>query len=495
MPNRQPTTTIIIGSGLAGLTTALEILNKSSTSKVTIVEKTDKLGGNSIKASSGMNGVPTRFHPQDSLDSVDVFYADTVKSGKGLSDEKLVKLLVENSGDAIHWLADEHAVILNTLSQLGGHSHPRTHRGGGKLPPGFEIISALTKKLDEFKLSKPDRLSILTHTRVSKLLVDSKHANKVNGVQYLSSAGELQTLLGDNVVLATGGFSADVDQEDSLIKRFRPDLVEFPSSNGEQTTGDGAKLAERDVGAQLIHMDKVQVHPTGFIKITNPNSNWKFLCGEVIRGIGGILLSPNTGMRFVNELTTRDGVTDAIINNCKVKGDNNMNLKHETPIAAIVVNLVDYHKAKTHIDFYGYQKLLHKGNIEDLLLFMKTLNPGLEITRDSIAEHFQQYNSYIRSGKDLQFGRSSFGGEFNIEHGLFYFGLVTPVLHFSMGGIKIDEHARVITKADTPMSNLYAVGEVSGGVHGANRLGGSSLLECVVFGKLVSKSIIPENST
>ncbi|EGW33383.1 uncharacterized protein SPAPADRAFT_60747 [Spathaspora passalidarum NRRL Y-27907] len=490
MPNRTGPSTIIVGSGLAGLTTAVELLAKSS-GKVTILEKTDKLGGNSIKASSGMNGVPTRFHVKDSLDSPDAFYSDTIKSGKGLSDEKLVRLLVDNSGDAIHWLADEHAVILNTLSQLGGHSFPRTHRGGGKLPPGFEIITALTKKLEEIMVAKPDRLSILTNSRVTKLIADAKNPNQVKGIQYLSPDGELKTLLGDNVVLATGGYSADTDEEEgSLLKRFRPDLLEYPSSNGEQTTGDGAKLAERDVNAELIHMDKVQVHPTGFIKLSNPNSNWKFLCGEVIRGIGGILLSPNTGFRFVNELTTRDGVTDAIIKNCKVKGDNDMNLKRETAIAAIAINLVDYHKAKTHIDFYGFQKLLHKGNIDDLILFMQRLNPDLNISHDELVESFEDYNTFIRNGKDPQYGRTSFGAEFNVEHGLFYFGLVTPVVHFSMGGIKIDENGRVLTKDKTTMTNLYAVGEASGGVHGANRLGGSSLLECVVFGKQVSKDII-----
>ncbi|KAM9886647.1 hypothetical protein OXX69_013672, partial [Metschnikowia pulcherrima] len=116
----------------------------------------------------------------------------------------------------------------------------------------------------------------------------------------------------ENVVLATGGFSADTDSQDSLIRQFRPDLIDLPSTNGQQTTGDGHRLANFGLDAKLVQMDQIQVHPTGFVQLkdaTTKSSKWKFLCGELIRGIGGILLSSKTGKRFVDELSTRDNVT------------------------------------------------------------------------------------------------------------------------------------------------------------------------------------------
>ncbi|KAF6063522.1 FAD binding domain family protein [Candida albicans] len=272
--------TIVIGSGLAGLTTTYQLSKAGQ--KVALLEKSEKLGGNSIKASSGINGVPTKYQKQPSTDSIESFVQDTLKTGKNLNDKKMVDILTKNSRDAIYWLNDEINVDLSNVVLLGGHSHARTHKGD-KLPPGFAIVSALTKKLDGFQAENPDQLTILKSSTLTKILTEG---NKVKGIEFTDSEKQPQEMYADNVVLATGGFSADFDSPTSLLQKYRPDLLGFPSSNGAQTTGDGQKIAERDVNAELIHMDKVQVHPTGFMKVSNPNENWKFLCGELMRGIG-----------------------------------------------------------------------------------------------------------------------------------------------------------------------------------------------------------------
>lgn len=478
---------IVIGSGLAGLTTTLQLLQKGI--KVTLLEKTDKFGGNSAKASSGINGAETKFQSEENKDSIEAFQQDTIKSGKGLSKPDLVKTLTKNSAAAIEWLSGDYLGIdLSKVTKLGGHSHARTHRGGGKLPPGFAIISELTKKLESYS-NEAENLKIMKQASLKKLLFEN---NQVNGVEYILD-DQIHQIKAKAVVLATGGFSASFDGEKSLLKKYRPDLLNLPLTNGVQTTGDGQRIAERDVGAKLIHMDQIQIHPTGFVQL-KPNdelssaaNKWKFLCGELIRGIGGILISPQTGGRFVNELSTRDIVTDAIDKNCHISQKNLYGIEEDKKICLIVVGEKDYLKAKNHIDFYMFQNLMFKGTIKDLAKRVKDLNPYTEVKEDDLKNTLISYNKIIKSQGD-RYGRLDFGNEFNLEQELYY-GLVTPSIHFSMGGIEINQYGQAQNKEGQVIPNLYAVGEVSGGVHGGNRLGGSSLLECVVFGTVVGKHI------
>lgn len=457
---------IVVGSGLAGLTASLELSTRGLS--VALIEKTEKLGGNSAKASSGINGVPTRFQDIGNGDNAKSFYEDTVASGKGLSDEKLVQILADNSAEAVHWLAD-HNIDLSSVSILGGHSHARTHRGSGSLPPGFAIISALTKKLE----SEPN-VDIKTQQQMVNVI---KEGRKVVGIE-TESEGAKKQILGKNLILATGGFSADFTGTESLIERFRPDLLGFPLTNGQQTTGDGQKIAERDLSAELIHMDKIQVHPTGFIQLkdaTTKSSKWKFLCGEVIRGIGGILVSSRNGKRFVNELATRDEVSSSIITHCTME-------ENQPAVAMIIVGEKDYLKAKSQIDFYLFQKVMFRGDVNDMLEKLYEVQ-GHKVNSADIEKTLSEYNLGL-DGLD-SFGRRNRGHRIGPT---FYFGFVTPVLHFAMGGIKINTDAQVITSTGA-VENVFAIGEVSGGLHGHNRLGGSSLLECVVFGRKVARYI------
>lgn len=456
---------VVVGSGLAGLTLTLSLAQLGL--KVALVEKTDKLGGNSIKASSGINGAPTRF--QEPGDSVELFAQDTMKSGKGRSKQELVNVLANNSADAVHWLSDECGVDLSAVAQLGGHSFARTHRGKGSLPPGFAIVSALMKKIEG-----ADNVDVLKKTTFKGF---RKHSDfTADGIEVEDGEKNRRTLLANNIILATGGYSADFTSS-SLLRRYRPDLVHLPLTNGQQTTGDGQKIAELHLDADLIDMDAIQIHPTGFVQLKNEetiNSKWKFLCGELIRAIGGILLSPNTGARFVNELTTRDNVTEGVFQHCA--NDNGH------AVCIIAVSEEDYIKAKPHIDFYMSQNLMFKGDAKDVTTKLAAIASG-RLAPEKIEQGLRQYNEAI--GND-DLGRPSFGNPFGTQ---FYYGFVTPVLHFTMGGVSINDKAQILTKSGKQMKNVFAIGEVSGGLHGGNRLGGSSLLECVVFGRKVAQQI------
>lgn len=262
------TDTIIIGSGLAGLTTALSILDRNGT--CVILEKCNKLGGNSMKASSGISAGAT-----------DAFLRDTMTSAAGSARPDLIETLIGNSNTALSWLVDRLGVDLNAKTQLGGHSEARTYRPRGKLPVGAEIMLKLQNHVKKFEATR--RLVIHTNARVVELLTNE--VGNVVGVEYHQDQ-QVKRMYCEHIVLATGGFAADRTPL-SILAQFRPELVNFPATSGSFATGDGLRLAQH---ASCVNLDKIQLHPTGFIDPKDPANPNKFLAAELLRGVGGILI-------------------------------------------------------------------------------------------------------------------------------------------------------------------------------------------------------------
>jgi FAD-dependent fumarate reductase len=253
------------------------------------------IGGNSLKASSGINGCSTSTQKIAGVrDSVPLFVNDTVKSSGPLGNRKLQNLLVSESSGAIEWLKEEIGVKLDVVNQLGGHSTERTHRSDG-IPPGFEIISKLKEKV-----LKHDKLfSLKLNARL--VGIDVKN-DSVKGVTYRDESTQKDEYVeSSNVILATGGFGFSRE----LIKKFKPEYADLPTTNGAQTLGEGQLLIE-SIGGELIDMDQIQIHPTGFIKQDDRDSRWKFLAAESLRGIGVVLFTVDKLERFVNKRDTRD---------------------------------------------------------------------------------------------------------------------------------------------------------------------------------------------
>ncbi|OMJ27566.1 Fumarate reductase 2, partial [Smittium culicis] len=325
---------VVIGGGLAGMSAAIEAYLGDSSVKVKLIEKEQRLGGNSAKASSGINGVGTVTQKMLGVtdDSIEKFIADTIKSGKGLSNLDLASKLVKDSNSAVSWLQTFFKLDLDVLAQLGGHSARRTHRrpdlpDGRPQPVGFGITSTLSKYIMNAIAEKNSRFEVILNSRVTKLIKDD--ANNVVGVFIKTTSDSAQEqvleIKSDAVVLATGGFAGEGGISPPLLKKYAPDLVGLPSTNGNFATGDGVLLGE-EIGAKLVDMDKVQVHPTGFVKLADPSNLTKFLAAEALRGEGGILIN-GLGKRFVNELDTRDAVTDSIVANCAISSKNPINIQ------------------------------------------------------------------------------------------------------------------------------------------------------------------------
>jgi flavocytochrome c len=321
------------------------------------------------------------------------------------------------------------------------------------------ITYALMQRLEELAEKEPERVQIIKKARVTGL---NKEGNKITGVSY-EFGGESATVEGP-VVLATGGYAADFT-ETSLLKKWRPDTFNLSSTNGVHATGDGQKMVMA-IGGNGIDMDKVQVHPTGLVDPKDPGSKWKFLAAEALRGEGGLLLNGD-GDRFCDELGHRDYVSGEMWKE-KDKG--------KFPVRLILnskaSNVLDFHTRH-----YSGRGLMKK-------MTGKELAKEIGCTPEHLQSTFKAYNEIADGKKKDPYGKKFFhNGPVDINDD-FHVAVMEPVLHFTMGGIEINDKAEILNSEGKPFEGLYACGELAGGVHGANRLGGSSLLGCVVYGRV-----------
>jgi len=379
----------------------------------------------------------------------------------------------------VSWLRDRTGVDLSETCQLGGHTAERTLRPNNAFV-GAELTFAIGQLLEKRAVEKPDQLRLLTKNKWRDLERAQGGRDGWRIVIQSSNASLPEEVLeAPAVVIASGGFGYDKNEAVSYMQKYRPDLQDFPTTLGAQTTGDGIKIGEK-IGAQLVDMDRVQLHPTGFVNPAKPTDHVKTLAAEILRGAGGLLLDRN-GARFTDELGTRQAVVNAELKVAAGIPEKGSSARH----FSLVLNGKAAAKVDRHATLYSKKGLLTKVNGLDGL----AVHLGLK--REQLQETFQAYNEAAKIGKDA-FGRTVFpAGHWPIEwNEHFYVGTVTPVIHYTMGGIAIDTDGRVLSKANETLPGLFAVGEASGGVHGDNRLAGNSLLECTVFGHHVGK-ILP----
>ena len=343
------------------------------------------------------------------------------------------------------------------------------------------ITYALMQRLEELVESDPERIQIIKKARVTKI---NKEGNKITGVTY-EFGGEESSIDGV-VVLATGGYAADFS-DSSLLKKHRPDTFDLASTNGTHATGDGLKML-MEIGGNGIDLDKVQVHPTGLVDPKDPDSKWKFLAAEgishcifnrngflayvytALRGEGGLLLN-GEGQRFSDELGHRDYVSGEMWKQKEAK---------KWPIRLVLnskaSNVLDFHTRH-----YSGRGLMKKMSGKDLA-------KDIGCSEGTLQKTFANYNDIADGKQKDPFGKKFFHNlPFNIDD-TFHVAIMEPVLHFTMGGIEINDKAEVLNSEGKPFESLYACGELAGGVHGANRLGGSSLLGCVVYGRVAGSS-------
>jgi flavocytochrome c len=462
------TQVIVLGGGLSGLSAAHTALQNGQ--KVLLIDKCAFMGGNSTKATSGINGAGTRVQENMGIpDTKEQFEEDTIRGGTGAytgplpEGWPLAKAITHNSAAAIHWLIDSFNLELDTVSRLGGHTFQRTHRkkAGGKFP-GFMITYALMQEYEKICENEPHRARFINKGRANKLLQSPD--GTVIGVEYLKN-GQPHTEMGC-VVIATGGYAAGGLEKDSFLSKVRPDLMHFPTTNGEHCTGDGIQLAI-DAGGVGVGLEDVQIHPTGLVNPALPDSRVLFLAAEALRGEGGIIID-NEGKRFCNDLGTRNYVTGEMLKHNKAP--------YRLVLGDKAIKGIDWHVH--HYKGRGVMKGFN--NAQELANEMGVPVSNLEAT-------FAEYNLAAEEKKDKH-GLKFFAAAPIESRARFAVGIITPVAHYTMGGVKMDTDAQCLREDDSVIEGLYVAGEAAGGIHGINRLGGSGLLEAVVFGRLAGAS-------
>lgn len=431
----------IIGAGGAGLSAAVEAAKSGAS--VIVLEKMPMVGGNTVRAVGGINAAGTRFQAAKGIkDSPELFYQDTMKGGKNLNDPSLVRTLANKAAESVEWLISMGA-DLSDVTISGGASVPRTHRPADGSPVGVTVVKTLSSEAQRLGIK------ILLNTQATEITTDAN--GKVTGVKAIQKGSIPVTVKAKAVVLATGGFGANQD----MVTKYRPELKGFSTTNHPGATGDGLVMAEK-LGAAFVDLDQIQTHPTVI-----PGTG--ILVTEAVRGDGAILVN-RQGQRFINELETRDVVSAAV-------------LKQPGKTAFLIFDQGLRSGLKAIEEFANY--LVSADSIEEL-------GNKLGIDGKTLAATVASYNKSVAAGKDEAFGRKNLPRE--IKEGPFYAVEVTPAVHHTMGGVKVNTSAQVISKNGQPIPGLYAAGEVTGGVHGANRLGGNAVADIVTFGRIAGQN-------
>ena len=437
---------VIIGSGGTGLSAAIQANELGM--KVAVLEKEKELGGNTNRASSGMNAAETNVQLHHGvIDNVADFYHETYKDGGRLNDKDMLGYFVYHTAPAIDWLAD-HDIKLDDITITGGMSKKRTHRPASMAPIGGFLVKSLLEVVAQ------EDIPVFNKTKVTKLR--RADDGRVNGVE-VNADGITKVINAKAVILATGGFGASKE----YIKRFRPDLESYKTTNQPGATGDGLKLAE-NVGAELMQMNLVQVHPT--VQQDNPHV---YLIGEAVRGEGAIMVN-GEGKRFVNELNTRKICANAITA-----------LPEHSAYLIFDQGIRDHVKA---IEFYDKVGLVvHGETIEDLA---KKIN----VDPSNLKQTVTTWNQAVENHDDAEFGRTT-GMDRGITKPGFFAIHIAPAIHYTMGGIHITPKTKVLDGNGDIIKGLFAAGEVAGGLHGNNRVGGNSIAETIVFGRQAGQQV------
>jgi fumarate reductase flavoprotein subunit len=478
---------VVVGAGGAGMTAAITAAGEGKS--VVILESQSMVGGNSVRATGGMNAGKTVYqdenefgesagvektlktaaekyadnetitalaktvseqwaayqaNPTGYFDSVELMELDTMIGGKGINDPELVETLCANSADAIDWL-DEHGITLHNVSSFGGASVKRIHRPvnaeGKTVSVGSYMIPLLQENCEKAGVK------MMLDTTATEILTDANGA--AVGVKATGASGETVTVNAKAVVLASGGFGANLD----MVVKYKPELKGFMTTNAPGIQGQGIEMAQA-IGAATVDMDQIQIHPT-------VEANTAALITEGLRGDGAILINEE-GQRFIDEVGTRDVVSAAEI--------------AQTGSYSWLV--VDQAMVDASSVIQGYIK---KGYTVTGATY-EELGKAMGVDAAAFAETMEKWNGYVEAKNDPDFGRTSFANPLNTAP--YYAVKVTAGVHHTMGGLKINANTEVLNEKGEVIPGLFAAGEVTGGVHGANRLGGNAVADFTVFGRI-----------
>lgn len=473
---------VVVGAGGAGMTAAIAAAQNGK--KVVVLEKTSMAGGNTVRSTGGMNAAKTEWQDTNEwgesaglektlstaaetypelaelvatvqaeydewkangsegyFDSTNLFILDAMVGGKNVNDIDLVTTLANGTASAIDWLESIGATLHN-VGSFGGASVKRIHRPvnaeGKTVSVGSYIVPILEEACGTYGVE------IIYNAPATEIIMDNGTAVGVKAEGYTVNA--------KSVVLATGGFGANLE----MVSELKPELDGFVTTNAAGITGDGIKMAQA-VGAATVDMDQIQIHPT-------VEQNTSALITEGLRGDGAILVNAE-GLRFCDEVGTRDAVSAAEL--------------AQTGGCAYLV--VDQKMVDASSVIAGYIK---KGYTVQGETYAE-LAEAMGVPADALESTMNTWNQCVTDKNDPEFGRTSFANA--LDTAPYYAIKIAPGVHHTMGGVKINTNTEVLDTNGNVISGLYAAGEITGGVHGANRLGGNAVADIVVFGRIAGE--------
>ena len=454
---------VIVGAGGAGLAAAVQANQNGST--VIVLEKMGKVGGNTILAGGAMNAVNDRSEQAIAYnDSVEWHFTQTMNGGDNQGDPVLVHTLVSNAYAGVEWLMDlgmEFQDETAGLFTVTGGLWPRAHKPVMPLGQGF--FATYMNYIDSH-----EGVDVMLNTKANELLVNEN--GRVCGVVATGETGNTVTVKAHNgVIMATGGFAASVELRSAFNTQWADLGASIKSTNHAGATGDGIKMMQK-LGADFVQMGNIQLLPLG-----DPVTG--SLAGNIEHDVETRIFVNKEGNRFVNEGGRRDDMTNALF-------------AQTDAYMWIVMDSDTYPTGDERNNFGETANQLVEAGRAVKADTLEELAEKMNVPADTLIAAVTEFNRHAEGG-DLagtpdEFGRTLY--KTPIDTAPFYAAARVPTVHHTMGGVRINVNAQVLDENGNVIPGLYAAGEVTGGIHGANRLGGNALTDTVVFGRIAGES-------
>ena len=450
---------VVVGGGGAGLASAISA--QQSGANVIVMEKLDILGGSTNVSEGALNAVdPERQGAQGIEDSVGKFIKQTYEGGHGVGDLELISYLCMNSMDAVRWLESIGVEFKDEIGTATGALWQRSHYP--TTPSGNSYIRVFEKYIAEH-----EGITVLTGTTADHILTDEN--GTAIGVVGTAKDGSTVTVNANSVILATGGFGANK----ALLAEYNTgvwahvDVTKLGCTNlALAATGAGIEMA-REVGADVTGMSDIQLHPCG-----TPGTGLM----ENIRTSGRNRIFVNIyGDRFVNEGAARDTLAQAIFD-------------QDEQTYYVIVNSVRY-PSRDFVDNNGatIENMVAQGSVIEADT-LEELAEKIGADPEKLQKSIDDYNAIVRGELEDPLGfKANNKADVEMTEGPWYACKKVPTVHHTMGGLLINDKTQVINTEGNVIPGLFACGEVTGGIHGSNRLGGNAIADCMTFGKLAGE--------
>lgn len=446
--SEKETDVVVIGGGGAGFAAAVSA--KEAGAEVILLEKLASVGGNTLISGGEYAAPANELQEKEGIeDSKELFAKDVEEAG---GDPELIEVLADKATDGAHWLRDDIGVEwLDNLMFFGGHSVKRSFIPAAHT--GNELIKNYLNKAEELGIE------VQTEADVKEILTED---GKVCGVKVETADGEM-IVKAKSVVLASGGFGANAEmcyENDKEVDEY------VKSTNSPGATGDGILMAQ-ELGADTVDMDKIQLYP-----VCDVETGKLLYCGDT-RLVGGALLVNKEGKRFVEELDTRRAISMAI--------------KEQTDhVGYVIWDETSNETTGTMASNPQEAESLFERGLMVKADTIEELAEHFEIDKDALLETVKTFNENSAKEEDPEFNLRMLGWQ--IKDAPFYMLKAAPAVHHTMGGLKINTEAQVLNTDGEWIDGLYAAGEVTGGIHGSNRLGSVAMADITVFGRIAGEN-------